>query len=262
MYGADKADRWKGAAGAAVLVGAIGYGLVAGLTVPLAQRIAAELHVVALLPQAPPPKRAPVPAAKRARKRKQGAASPPNLTAHATQIVAPPVVLPPPPPVTVAPVAGLGSAATQGAAPVVGPGTGSGGTGTGFGSGAGGDGDGGRGDGDGGSEIPLELLHGTLRYKDLPRALIDADAHGTVEMHFIVAATGRVSDCRVTHGSGNRELDMATCALIKAKLRYRPTRDARGRARADYVDGEQEWTSDRRVEDDTGEQKTNSLRSP
>lgn len=250
MYGAHRNDRWKGAAGAGLLVVAIGYALVMGLDVPLSQRIADELKVMTVLPDTPPPKRDPVRAPKQATKRRAGAASPPNRTAQATQIVAPPMVvrLPDPPPVVVAPVAGTGSQASQGAAPVIGLGTGSGGVGTGTGSGSGGDGDGG-----GGGEIPLRLIHGALRYRDLPRALIAADAHGTVEMHFVVDVKGRVTECRVTHSSDNPALDDATCDLIKAKLRYRPTRDARGRPRADYVDGEQEWSVGRQAEDDTGE---------
>lgn len=247
MYGADRQDRWKGAGAAALLVAVIGYGLIVGLDLRPTRLITDDLNIVALLPDAPPKKPDPVPAREPARKRKEGAASPPNLTAQATPVVAPLLVIPPPvpSPVIAATVAGQGSDPSQGAAPVIGPGTGSGGVGDGTGSGDGGDGD-----GDGGGETPLRLVSRKPRYKDLPRDLQDANAHGTVEMHFEVNATGHVTLCRVTRSSGDRDLDAATCALIRAKLRYRPTLDANGRPRADYVDGEQVWTAVRRPEDD------------
>ncbi len=234
-------DRVRGAGGAAVLVGLIGYGLVTGLGVDFPHRIAEDLKVVALLPDAPPPRPDPVPARKQAEKRKEGAAAPPNLTAKATEIVAPPppIVLRQPVPVVVAPVAGLGDDRSAGAAPVVGPGTGSGGRGNGLGSGDGGDGDG----GGGGTEA--ELVSNTLRYKDLPRDLWDARAAGTVTYRATIGVDGRLSDCRIARTSGDARLDAATCALALRNVRFRPARDARGRKVADSALFEQEWTVDR-----------------
>ena len=235
-------DRIKSAGGAAVLVIAIGYGLVTGLSVDFRTKVVEDLKAFVVTPPAPPPKRDVVPKPRRAEKRKEAAASPPNRTAKPTEVVAPPPVirLPQPPPLPVAPVAGVGFEAKAGAAPVVGPGTGSGGQGNGLGSGRGGDGDGG-----GGGEIPLELIRGELRYRDLPRDLYAAHASGTVEMAFDVGVSGRVTACRITRSSGNRRLDAATCALIIEKLRYRPTRTAAGKPIPDTVSGEQVWTIER-----------------
>lgn len=238
-YRPSTQDRVKSAAGAAVLVVAIGYGLVAGLSVDFRTQVVEDLKAFVVSPPAPPPKRDPVPAPRKAQKRREGAASPPNLTAKATEVVAPPPVirLPQPPPIPVAPVAGVGADPSAGAAPIVGPGTGSGGQGNGTGSGNGGDGD-----GDGGGEIPLELIRGKLRYAELPRALYDARVVGTVGMEFDVGVKGRVTACRVTHSSGNTQLDAATCRMIIDKLRYRPTRNAAGKAITDTVAGDQVWT--------------------
>ena len=239
-------DRIKGAGGAALLVAAIGYGLVTGLSVDFRTRVVEEMKAFSVLPPAPPPPPPPkknvVPAPRKAEKRKEAEAAPPNLTAKPTEVVAPPPVirLPQPPPVVVAPVAGPGIDPRAGAAPVVGPGTGSGGQGNGRGSGRGGEGDGG-----GGGEIPLELIRGELRYRDLPRDLYEAHVSGTVEMAFDVGVKGRVTACRITRSSGNRRLDAATCALIIEKLRYRPTRTAAGVAVPDTVTGEQVWTIER-----------------
>ena len=236
-YGSTQADRIKSAGAAAALVALIGYGLVVGLGVSAAQRIVEQLTVVAFLPESPPPKPDPVRAPKQAEKRKEGAASPPNIRSKATELVAPPVpVLLPPTPVVVAPIAGLGADRSAGAAPVVGPGTGSGGQGNGLGSGDGGDGDG----GGGGTEA--ELVSNKLRYRDLPRALWDAQAAGTVSYRATIGTNGRLSDCRIVRTSGNAALDAATCALALRHVRFRPARDEKGRKVTDSALFEQEWT--------------------
>jgi protein TonB len=235
-------DRIKSAAGAAALVVLIGYGLIAGLGVGASQRIVEQLSVLALLPESPPPPPDPVRAPKQAEKRKEGAASPPNITSKATELVAPPVsiLIPQPTPVVVSPVAGLGSDRSAGAAPIVGPGTGSGGQGNGLGSGDGGDGDG----GGGGSDA--ELVSNKLNYADLPRALWDAHAAGTVTYRATIGTNGRLSDCRVTRSSGNPALDAATCALALRHVRFRPARDETGRKVTDSATFEQEWAVERR----------------
>jgi len=237
-YGPAREDRIKGAAGSAVLVVLIGYGLIVGLGVDFPRSVVERLQVVALLPDSPPPRPDPVRAPKQAEKREEGAASPPNLRSKATEIVAPPVliVIPRPQPV----VAGPGSDTCAGGAPVIGPGTGSGGQGDGLGSGDGGDGDG----GGGGTEA--ELVSNTLRYKDLPRDLWDAKAAGMLTYRATIGVNGRLSDCRVTRNSGNAALDAATCALALRHARFRPARDENGRKVADTAPFEQEWTVEQR----------------
>ena len=236
-------DRIRSAGGAAALVALIGYGLATGLGVDLPRRVAEDLKVVALLPDAPPPRPDPILAPKQAEKRKEGAASPPNLKSKASEIVAlpPPVVLRQPEPVVIAPVAGLGSDRSAGAAPVAGPGTGSGGQGNGLGSGDGGDGDG----GGGGTEAVL--VSNELHMRDLPRALWDAHAAGLVIYRATIGVNGRLSDCRITRSSGNTALDAATCALALRHVRFRPARDASGRKVTDSAIFEQLWTVDERV---------------
>ena len=199
-YGRAREDRIKGAAGSAVLVVLIGYGLIVGLGVDFPRSVVERLQVVALQPDSPPPRPDPVCAPTQAEKREEGAASPPNLRSKATEIVAP--------------VAGLGSDTSAGAAPVIGPGTGSGGQGDGLGGGNGGDG------GGGGTEA--ELVSNTLRYKNLPRALCDVKAAGMVTYRATLGVNGRLSDSRVTRSSGNAALHAATCALALRQAHFSP----------------------------------------
>jgi protein TonB len=199
-------------------------------------------------PPPPPPPAVPPPPEKVKKstvakpKDPEGAASPANLRDTPTQIVAPPpeIRLPVPPPVTAAPVAGQGNAESAGAADVPGPGTGRGGQGNGLGSGQYGTGTGGGGGGLGlGS--PARWVSGRIRDSDYPDSAFRARAQGIVYLRFIVAPSGRVSDCRVTRTSGNAALDQTTCRLIMRRFFYRPARDVEGRPIASEIRGEHEW---------------------
>ena len=185
----------------------------------------------------PPPPPAPEPVRRRAAPRAEGAAAPPNRVSKATEVAAPPprIVLQAPPLVVTAPMPATANDASSGAAPVAGPGTGAGGEGEGSGSGGRGDGVG------GGGGVPLRWIGGRITDADYPRAALDAGASGTVGLRFIVGVNGRVSDCTVTRSSGNRDLDETTCALIRKRFRYVPSRDTAGRPYADTVTGEHRW---------------------
>lgn len=235
---ASRQDRIIGAGGAAVLVALIGYGLVMGLGVDFQRRVVEDLKVISVLPDSPPPKPDPVPAPKKAEKRKEAAASPPNLKAKATELVAPPppIVLRQPPPVPLPcpplPVPGPAIAAepVERSAPM--PAIGA----TTTGSGDSGDGDG------GGGGTDAELISNALRYRDLPRDVYESQAAGMVTYRATIGVNGRLSDCRIVRSSGNRALDVATCALALQHVRFRPARDASGRKVADSALFEQEWT--------------------
>jgi protein TonB len=67
-YGPAREDRIKGAAGSAVLVVLIGYGLIVGLGVDFPHSVVERLQVVALLPDSPPPR--PIRCARRSRRRR------------------------------------------------------------------------------------------------------------------------------------------------------------------------------------------------
>ncbi len=217
-------DRLKGTIGAILVQAALLYVLLAGLVVSFPGAAPERLLGIAIPPPPPPPA---IKVEKRPTQshRPEGEAAPPNLKSKATDITAPPVPPPPlpPPPLPAATKPFEGNQATQGAAPIAGPGTGAGGIGNGTGSGGQGDGD-----GDGGDDTPPRWIKGKLRYSDVPEAVWETGAEGTVGVRYFVNTDGSVSNCRVTRSSGWRELDAITCRLIEERFRYKPSREPDG----------------------------------
>lgn len=245
-------ERIISALGVAALHALIGYVFLTSLGFDLATRIGSDLKIFNVAEEPPPPP-AELPNPDKAEadtqqtKDPEGAASPANLKDTPTEIMVPdPVIkIEVPPPVIAAPAAGQGNAESAGATNIVGPGTGSGGVGTGLGSGLDGDGTGG---GGGGRFTRARWISGSIRDSDYPRAAYEAGAGGTVYLRFVVAPSGRVSECRVTRSSGRADLDATTCRLIQKRFRYRPARDARGRPIADVIRGEHLWIAERRID--------------
>src|SRR5438128_470098 len=132
------------------------------------QSVLRVFDVSALKPPPPPPppqrKSQPKP------KAKEGGSAPKNIKSEATPVVAPAPKIPSPPTVTATETPRQGTAPTQGASTVRGPGTGAGGAGTGTGSGAGGTGPGGG--GDNGVAEPPRLVSPVLLGHDFPRELL------------------------------------------------------------------------------------------
>jgi protein TonB len=227
-------DRSLAAAGAAIVVAAIGAALILGLGLTTSEGRDAALALFTVVPDPPPPDPV-VPDPARSRK-PEGEASPPNLKAQPTEIVAP-VTAPTPQPVAAAPIAGVGSDPSAGAAAISGPGTGAGGEGDGRGSGGDGDGTGG-GDGD---DTPPIWRSGRLKFSDYPAALTDTGIGGTVAVRYLVWTDGRVTKCDVTRSSGNALLDATTCRLIRERFRFRPSRDPRGKPVPAILVENHEW---------------------
>ncbi|MBA3666321.1 MAG: TonB family protein [Sphingomonas sp.] len=242
---AEPRDRIKSALGVALVHALAGLALVRGLGFTIDEHPAdVERLIDVALDPPPPPVR---PAAPDTEERKiarpkdaEGAASPANKKDTPTEVVAPiPMIpLPLPLPISVAKVAGQGTAPAVGAAQLPGPGTGAGGIGNGLGSGLSGNGAGG---GGGGLGARARYLSGGIDPDDYPGGAYRRRAQGTTYIRFAVLPNGRVRDCRVTRSSGHRDLDSATCPLLERSLRYRPARDALGRAVAETVNGQQDW---------------------
>lgn len=53
-------------------------------------------------------------------------------------------------------------------------------------------------------------------------------AEGRVSAKLSIGTDGRVTDCSILSGSGNRALDDATCRISKARVRFTPAQDAAG----------------------------------
>jgi protein TonB len=240
-------DRIRSALVVAAFHALLGYALLTGLGFDVPAQVGERLKLFdaveePLPPLAEPPPPKPTNAKRPKPKAPEGAASPANLKNTPSEIVAPPpeIRLEVPPSVIVAPIAGQGAAPAAGAAQVPGPGTGSGGVGTGLGSGTQGTGTGGGGGG-GGLATRARWLRGRISEADYPSAAFNRRIGGTVFLRFVVAPTGRVSECAVTRSSGSRELDGTTCRLILQRFRYRPARNAYGEPVAEVIRGEHVW---------------------
>ena len=76
----------------------------------------------------------------------------------------------------------------------------------------------------------LTAPSGWVTADDYPPGAIRDRAEGTAELLFRVLASGRIGVCDIGRSTGSDLLDAMSCALVKARGRYRPELDARGRA--------------------------------
>jgi protein TonB len=245
--GQEQRERAASAAAVALIHALFLYLLLTGLGFDAAVAGKEAMKMFDVFEEVPPPAVRPPPEkvekSQRAKpKDPEGAAAPPNLKDTPTQIMAPnpQILIPVPPPITAAPAAGQGNAPAAGAAEVPGPGTGRGGQGTGLGSGTQGTGTGGGGGGIGRGS-PARQIAGDITPDDYPDSAFRARVSGTVHLRFVVAPSGRVSECAVTRSSGSAALDSTTCRLILGRFRYRPARDGAGRPIASVIRGEHVW---------------------
>ena len=170
-------------------------------------------------PPPPPPKPLPKP------KEKEGGSAPKNIKSEATPVVAPKPKIETPPiqPIAATETPRQGTAPTQGASDVRGPGTGAGGTGAGTGSGAGGNGSGG-----GGVAVSAGLIRG-ITGRDYPGAIRDSwPRGGIIYLRLRIEPNGRPSRCDVMRSFGSPSIDQWTCSLVMQRALFRPALDARG----------------------------------
>lgn len=227
----------------------LGYALVTGLGVNVAEVVSDNLKSFNVIEADPPPPLPDPPPPQEQSKREaeapkpEGAASPKNIAATPSPVIVPPprIPLPVPPTIIVAPVPGQGAQANAGAAPTPGPGTGSGGQGTGTGSGNSGSGSGG-----GGIAVHASRIRGDISRRDFPRDAYRAGASGTTFVRLLIGTDGRVSQCTIDESSGHAALDALTCDLMRKRFLYEPARDAQGRPVPETVYRAQVWESRRR----------------
>jgi periplasmic protein TonB len=168
-------------------------------------------------------------------KEKEGGSAPKNIRSEATPVVAPKpkIVTPPVQRIAASETPRTGTAPTQGASNVRGPGTGAGGVGTGTGSGAGGNGPGGGGESE--AAEPPHLVTPVLSGRDIPRELMDQWPGGaTVFLRLRVDARGYVAECMVDRGTGVPAIDSAMCNLAYERLRFWPALNRNGQAVAGW----------------------------
>ena len=225
MYRSNLTSTDRG--GALAAVAAIHAGLIFALlhlsgTIDLADpQSAMRVFDISDTPPPPPP---PPPAQQQSKpKEKEGGSSPKNIKSEATPVVAPKprIETPPVQPIPATETPRQGSAATQGASDVRGPGTGAGGVGTGTGSGSGGSGPGGG--GEGGAAFPPRLVSPVLRGRDFSQAMLGEWPRGAqIFLRLRVDNRGYVSECVIDRGTGVPSIDSEICNLAHQRLRFRP----------------------------------------
>jgi protein TonB len=185
-------------------------------------------------PPPPPPPPPPQEQRRQPKPKDEEGGSAPNIKSEATPIKAPEpkVVVPPLPQIAASETPRQGTAPTQGAAPVAGPGTGTGGSGNGTGTGTG---SGSGGGGEGGVADPPHLVSPVLTGRDFSRELLEQWPRGaTVFMRLRVDARGYVSECTVDRGTGVAAIDSQICNLAHDRLRFRPALNRSGQAVAGW----------------------------
>jgi TonB family protein len=77
--------------------------------------------------------------------------------------------------------------------------------------------------------------------QDYPAQAIRDFEQGNVGFRLEIGVDGTPTDCLVTASSGSINLDTATCRLLMERARFRPARDAQGRAVSDRYSGRILW---------------------
>lgn len=240
MYRSDLTHRDKG--GAIAAVAAIHAALLFVL-LHMSGRIefadtqaALKLFDIDIAKPTPPPPPPPQQKQQPKPREKEGGSAPKNIKSEATPVAAPKprVEVPPVPQIAAAETPRQGTASTQGASNVRGPGTGAGGVGTGTGSGGSGTGPGGG--GDNGVAYPPHLITSDLRGRDFSRELLEQWPRGAqIFLRLRVDARGYISECTVDRGTGVAAIDGLICNLAHERLRFRPAANRLGQPVAGWV---------------------------
>lgn len=80
-----------------------------------------------------------------------------------------------------------------------------------------------------------------LRDTDYKSAWARRELQGVAAFTLDIAATGKVTGCRVTGSTGHGELDAATCDLLQRRAKFEPARGANGEAVAGQFSSSVRW---------------------
>ena len=80
-----------------------------------------------------------------------------------------------------------------------------------------------------------------LRDRDYKPSWVRRDLAGVAGFRLDIAASGKVTGCRVTRSTGHKELDEATCALIQSRARFEPARGKNGEPVAGSFSSSVRW---------------------
>ena len=80
-----------------------------------------------------------------------------------------------------------------------------------------------------------------LRDRDYKSSWVRREYQGVAGFRLDIAASGKVSGCRVTSSTGHPELDEATCELIQSRARFEPARGKNGEPVAGSFSSSVRW---------------------
>ena len=225
-------DRAKALAGVVLVHVVLGAVILTGLNVHNVRQVVESLKTFDIKEEPPPPPIPPPPQPKADRAKEEEGAAGKKAEPSPIVVPKPKIVVPANPPVPAAPVAGVGSATTAGAA-LSGTGTGAGGSGTGRGGG---------GTGDFSGYTPARRISKIpdSEYRRIMAA--SGQRSGRIGITLKVNTDGRPSNCRVARSSGNPAVDSLFCQLAVDYVRFRPARDAGGRPVAQDITWYPDWS--------------------
>ena len=83
--------------------------------------------------------------------------------------------------------------------------------------------------------------NGIVTADDYPLVSLTREQEGRVTVRLRIDPTGLVTRCEIIQSSGHTALDEQTCALFRARARFEPARDAKGRYVADTYTQRVNW---------------------
>ena len=72
------------------------------------------------------------------------------------------------------------------------------------------------------SSDPVPMTSHAMTFEDYPLEAVRARLQGSVKVRYLIDLDGRVPECMVTESSGKELLDMAACAMVMKRWKFRP----------------------------------------
>jgi protein TonB len=84
-------------------------------------------------------------------------------------------------------------------------------------------------------------LQGLFSGDDYPQDALRNEETGATTVSLSIGTDGRVTGCSVTHSSGSRSLDNATCRILRSRARFNPAKLSNGEPTTDSVSQTIRW---------------------
>lgn len=101
--------------------------------------------------------------------------------------------------------------------------------------------------------VPRGNIESWVTEADYPSAARKEGRTGTTYYRATITPAGRVSDCKILHSSGYKDLDLVACSQVRRIARFIPALDKENNPQEGYFDWKVEWsnlTQSRRLTND------------